>query len=255
MDLISRIRESYPDEKVIIVSNFLASLDAIKNVCKAKNWNCMRIDGSVDNDRRMKIVQYFNKPVQPKQVNETNEEVKKRNTYFILLLSAKAGGVGLNLIGANRLILMDPDWNPATDQQAMARIYREGQKREVFIYRLISKNTIEEVILQRQYLKGKLSVVVQENQMLPEGSKDDQITNEDKEPEDDNTNIHDFFSSNATGINSILHPDENILNAPQLNRVSTTEPKNNQNEADCLSALSMTSSTSVEVIVYKTNEV
>ena len=53
----------------------------------------------------------------------------------IFLLSSKAGGVGLNLIGASRLILYDIDWNPANDMQAMARIWREGQKKAVQIYR------------------------------------------------------------------------------------------------------------------------
>ncbi len=56
----------------------------------------------------------------------------------IFLLSAKAGGVGLNLIGASRLVLFDLDWNPASDLQAMSRIWRDGQKRNVFVYRYIS---------------------------------------------------------------------------------------------------------------------
>ena len=55
----------------------------------------------------------------------------------VLLLSAKAGGVGLNLPGASRLVLFDSDWNPASDMQAMARIWRDGQKRNVYIYRCI----------------------------------------------------------------------------------------------------------------------
>ena len=54
------------------------------------------------------------------------------------MLSSKAGGCGLNLIGANRLIMFDPDWNPANDDQAMARVWRDGQKKQCFIYRLIS---------------------------------------------------------------------------------------------------------------------
>ena len=54
------------------------------------------------------------------------------------MLSSKAGGCGLNLIGANRLVMFDPDWNPANDDQAMARVWRDGQKKEVFIYRLLS---------------------------------------------------------------------------------------------------------------------
>lgn len=53
----------------------------------------------------------------------------------VFLLSAKAGGVGLNLIGASRLVLFDLDWNPASDLQAMSRIWRDGQKKNVYIYR------------------------------------------------------------------------------------------------------------------------
>ena len=54
------------------------------------------------------------------------------------MLSSKAGGCGLNLIGANRLFMFDPDWNPANDDQAMARCWRDGQKKQCYIYRLIA---------------------------------------------------------------------------------------------------------------------
>lgn len=55
----------------------------------------------------------------------------------MFLLSAKAGGVGLNLIGASRILLYDIDWNPATDLQAMSRVWRDGQKKKVYIYRFV----------------------------------------------------------------------------------------------------------------------
>ena len=70
----------------------------------------------------------------------------KRN--FVLLLSAKAGGVGLNLIGCHRMILLDPDWNPSNDQQVMGRIWRVGQLHEVTIFRMYGSNSIEERILE-----------------------------------------------------------------------------------------------------------
>lgn len=57
---------------------------------------------------------------------------------FIFMLSSKAGGCGLNLIGANRLVMFDPDWNPANDEQAMARVWRDGQKKNCYIYRLLA---------------------------------------------------------------------------------------------------------------------
>lgn len=68
--------------------------------------------------------------------------------------------MGLFQVGANRLIMFDPDWNPATDQQAMARVWRDGQKKPVTIYRLLSTGTIEEKIFQRQIKKGELAGVV-----------------------------------------------------------------------------------------------
>lgn len=61
-----------------------------------------------------------------------------QNPEFIFMLSSKAGGCGLNLIGANRLVMFDPDWNPANDEQAMARVWRDGQKKTCYIYRLLS---------------------------------------------------------------------------------------------------------------------
>lgn len=61
---------------------------------------------------------------------------------FLFMLSSKAGGCGLNLIGANRLFMFDPDWNPANDEQAMARIWRDGQKKACFIYRLVAVSVL-----------------------------------------------------------------------------------------------------------------
>ena len=82
-----------------------------------------RLDGSTSTKIRKNLVDVFNDP-------KTNS--------FAFLLSSKAGGCGLNLIGANRLVLFDPDWNPATDKQAAARIWREGQKKQCFIYRFVA---------------------------------------------------------------------------------------------------------------------
>jgi len=58
------------------------------------------------------------------------------------MLSSKAGGCGLNLIGASRLVMFDPDWNPANDDQAMARVWRDGQKKQCYIYRLIAVSPV-----------------------------------------------------------------------------------------------------------------
>lgn len=72
----------------------------------------------------------------------------------MFLLSSKAGGCGINLSGANRLIMVDPDWNPANDKQALARIWRDGQQKTCFVYRLFCSGTVEEKILQVRFPKN-----------------------------------------------------------------------------------------------------
>ncbi len=122
-------------DRIVIVSNFTSTLDVIQSLGKLRKWRYLRIDGSIAAERRTKMIAYFNNPA---------------HNFNIMLLSAKAGGVGINLVGANRLVMFDPDWNPATDQQAMGRVWREGQRKPVFIYRLVSSGTVEETILTRQ---------------------------------------------------------------------------------------------------------
>jgi len=142
--LIQEIREKEPTDKIVIVSNFTSTLTVVEDaILKPSKLNFLRLDGSVKSADRQQLVDTFNR---------TNADMN-----FALTLSSKAGGVGLNVIGANRLFMIDPDWNPATDIQAMARIYRQGQRKPCFIYRLFTSGTLEEVILQRQMQKGALA--------------------------------------------------------------------------------------------------
>lgn len=114
----------------------------------------VRLDGTMSIKKRAKIVERFNSPsVSTKHnvnyillttqicghdhSNRSNLSIYQ-NPEFIFMLSSKAGGCGLNLIGANRLVMFDPDWNPANDEQAMARVWRDGQKKTCYIYRLLS---------------------------------------------------------------------------------------------------------------------
>ncbi|VDN35128.1 unnamed protein product [Cylicostephanus goldi] len=114
-------------------------------LCKLRGYGYVRLDGSMSIKQRAKTVEKFNDP-------ESSE--------FCFLLSSKAGGCGLNLIGANRLVMFDPDWNPANDDQAMARVWRDGQKKNCFIYRLLATGSIEEKMFQRQTHKKALSSCV-----------------------------------------------------------------------------------------------
>lgn len=133
------------NEKLVLISYYTQTLDLFESICNAERQKYYRLDGSTQSMTRMKIIEQFN---------------SKTDDSKIFLLSAKAGGVGLNLPGASRLVLFDSDWNPASDAQAMARIWRHGQKKSVYIYRLLMTGTIEEKIYQRQISKTNLSEVV-----------------------------------------------------------------------------------------------
>ncbi|KAJ3796966.1 DNA repair protein, SNF2 family [Lentinula aff. detonsa] len=133
------------NDKIVLISNYTQTLDLFEKLCRSKKYEFFRLDGTMSITKRQKLVDQFNNP---------------EGKEFIFLLSSKAGGCGINLIGANRLILFDPDWNPAADQQALARVWRDGQKKECFVYRFISTGTIEEKIFQRQANKQALSSAV-----------------------------------------------------------------------------------------------
>merc|ERR1719333_445853 len=81
------------------------------------------------------------------------EEFNGNQEIFAMLLTTRVGGVGLNIIGADRVLIFDPDWNPMTDVQARERTWRIGQTKEVSVYRLVSTGTIEEKVYQRQVYK------------------------------------------------------------------------------------------------------
>ncbi|GAA5956650.1 hypothetical protein JCM21900_002326 [Sporobolomyces salmonicolor] len=154
--LLAELREN-SEEKIVIVSNFTQTLDIIEKHCKKLKYPWCRLDGKTPQGDRILMVDGFNKG-SPKN-------------HFIFLLSSKSGGTGLNIIGASRLVLIDSDWNPSTDLQAMARIHRDGQTRECVLYRFLTAGTIDEKIFQRQVTKLALSGSVMDNDQTGAGSK------------------------------------------------------------------------------------
>ncbi|KAF8439543.1 SNF2 family N-terminal domain-containing protein [Terfezia claveryi] len=140
--MLVTLRET-TDEKIVLVSNYTSTLDLLQNMLNGKRYSFLRLDGSTPGVKRQDLVDKFNR---------VNSEAA-----FAFLLSAKSGGAGINLIGASRLVLFDLAWNPAIDYQAMARIHRDGQRREVKIYRMITTGCIDEKIYQRQLSKQCLA--------------------------------------------------------------------------------------------------
>ena len=116
-------------------------LDIVEHHLTSKGFKCCTIRGDVPAKKRAETVEAFNSD--PKGPT-------------VLLLSLRAGGVGLNLIGGSNLFLLDMHWNPALEMQAFDRIYRVGQKRDVTIHRFVCKDTVEEKI--RVLQESKLSL-------------------------------------------------------------------------------------------------
>ena len=142
--------------KAVVVSNYVRTLNVIESLCTDRKWAVLRLDGQTPSSTRQSLVDNFNSP---------------HHTAHIFLLSAKAGGQGLNLIGGNRLVLFEPDWNPATDLQAMARIWRDGQQSAVVVYRLLSAGCVDEKIYQRQLKKQAVASMIETAGRRGKGTK------------------------------------------------------------------------------------
>ncbi|ETI20029.1 hypothetical protein G647_09044 [Cladophialophora carrionii CBS 160.54] len=125
------------DNKVLIFSHSVRLLRMLQNLFISTQFNVTYLDGSMAYDERYKAVRDFN--TDPSQ--------------FVFLISTRAGGVGLNITSANKVVIVDPNWNPSYDLQAQDRAYRIGQTRDVEVFRLISQGTLEEIVYARQIYK------------------------------------------------------------------------------------------------------
>ncbi|KAK0193509.1 SNF2 family N-terminal domain-containing protein [Armillaria mellea] len=211
LSALSRLLEHIKDtteEKCVLVSHYTSTLNILEAYCKKMHYSYYRLDGQTPTAKRQEFVNIFNKTSQ--------------TSSFIFLLSSKAGGVGINLIGGSRLCLIDSDWNPSHDLQSMARCHRDGQKRPVYIYRFLTAGTIDEKIFQRQVTKLGLS-----NSLMGSGSgssKSDSFTRKD---------LRDIFR---------IHPDtlcntHELLECPcDVQSISSSQPEStpglNEGDAD-----------------------
>jgi non-specific serine/threonine protein kinase len=140
-ELAREITENISNHKALVFSQFLGMLALIKEKLKALDVTFEYFDGSTSAQDREKAIQNF----------QRNDECR------VFLISLKAGGVGLNLTAADYVYIVDPWWNPAVEQQAIDRTHRIGQTKNIFAYRMICKDTIEDKILQLQERKRSLA--------------------------------------------------------------------------------------------------
>lgn len=129
------------NHKVLLFTQSRQMLCILENFVKQQSYKYLRMDGSTSIGSRQPLITKFNEDPD----------------LFVFLLTTRVGGLGVNLTGANRIIIYDPDWNPSTDMQARERAWRIGQEREVTIYRLITSGTIEEKMYHRQIFKQFLT--------------------------------------------------------------------------------------------------
>ena len=139
--LIQRLSTS--GHRTLIFSNSTMTLDIIQRVLHGLNIS--RIDGKTKEEDRQQSVEEFNR-------EDSNVDV--------MLLSTKAGGLGLTLTGADRAVIYNPSWNPTDDSQAVDRCYRIGQKKSVEVYRFIAAGTVEEKTYEKQIFKDGINRVV-----------------------------------------------------------------------------------------------
>ncbi|OZC08772.1 hypothetical protein X798_04186 [Onchocerca flexuosa] len=130
--LLCRLQET--GHRVLIFSQMVMMLDIMQEYLQLRRFPSQRLDGSMRSDLRKAALDHFNAQNSPD---------------FCFLLSTRAGGLGINLATADTVIIFDSDWNPQNDLQAMSRAHRIGQKKQVNIYRLVTKASVEEEIVER----------------------------------------------------------------------------------------------------------
>lgn len=140
-ELAREITENISNHKALVFSQFLGMLGLIREKLKSLDVKFEYFDGSTSAQERERAIQNF----------QQNDECR------VFLISLKAGGVGLNLTAADYVYIVDPWWNPAVEQQAIDRTHRIGQTKNIFAYRMICKDTIEDKILQLQERKRSLA--------------------------------------------------------------------------------------------------
>lgn len=174
--------------RVLLFSQTQQMLDILENFLIANTYEYRRMDGSTPVKQRMALIDEFN----------------NSDYVFIFILTTKVGGLGTNLTGADRVIIFDPDWNPSTDMQARERAWRIGQKRDVTVYRFITRGTIEEKVYHRQiykhFLTNKILKNPQQRRFFKARDLKDLFTLNDDE-EGGSTETSNIFSQLSEGVN------------------------------------------------------
>ncbi|GAV80592.1 SNF2_N domain-containing protein/Helicase_C domain-containing protein [Cephalotus follicularis] len=140
---------SLQGDKILLFSYSVRMLDILQKFLIRKGYCFSRLDGSTPTNLRQSLVDDFN----------------SSPSKMVFLISTRAGGLGLNLVSANRVVIFDPNWNPSHDLQAQDRSFRFGQKRHVVVFRLLAAGSLEELVYSRQVYKQQLSNIAVSGKM------------------------------------------------------------------------------------------
>ncbi|KAG1716542.1 hypothetical protein ID866_594 [Astraeus odoratus] len=173
------------DHRVLVYFQMTRMMDLMEEYLIYRQYKYLRLDGSSKlEDRRDMVMDWQTRP-----------------DIFVFLLSTRAGGLGINLTAADTVIFYDHDWNPSNDAQAMDRAHRLGQTRQVTVYRLITKGTIDERIIQLARVKKDVQDIVVGNKNFTDVTKPSEIVqlllNDDQLAGIDNNNVSGLSSKKS----------------------------------------------------------
>ncbi|XP_053993731.1 uncharacterized protein LOC128884386 isoform X2 [Hylaeus volcanicus] len=195
------------NHRVLIFSQMVRMLNILSMYLTLRGFKHQRLDGTRSREVRRKAIDHFNHP---------------DSDDFCFLLSTRAGGLGINLTSADTVIIYDSDWNPQNDLQAEARAHRIGQTKTVQIYRLVTKDTIEERILERAKCKMVLDTLVVQGL----NKREDRAIFDDTQMKNDNKTLPSQQSGfSREELNRILKFGASKLWKPStLNKKPITQP-------------------------------
>ncbi|ODV92054.1 hypothetical protein CANCADRAFT_22566 [Tortispora caseinolytica NRRL Y-17796] len=162
-ELLDRVLPKFKatGHRVLMFFQMTQVMDIMEDFMRLRGWQFLRLDGGTKAEDRSSLLKLFNEPNSP---------------YFCFLLSTRAGGLGLNLQTADTVIIYDTDWNPHQDLQAQDRAHRIGQTKEVRVFRLITEDSVEEMILDRAHQKLNI-----DGKVIQAGKFDNKSTSEEQE--------------------------------------------------------------------------
>jgi helicase SWR1 len=207
--------------RCLIFTQMTYALDILERFLNLLGLTYLRLDGSTSPERRQFVTTEFNHP---------------ESKYQCMILSSRAGGVGLNLTGASSVIFFDLDWNPQMDKQCMDRAHRIGQVRDVEVFKMVSEKTVEENILRRANQKSLLDqAVIQDGRFTTDYNVPPKADAEGEEPDDVSAAIDRFLSGGDKAVAKTIESVEDKEDVQAAQQAQKEEQQDAEEFADSTS--------------------